>query len=77
VILPVTRDQEAKKVAERIRKEFEAVEFIPAAGTLFHATISVGIAEYEPDEGLTEFAKRADEAMYKAKRQGGGRTLLA
>jgi diguanylate cyclase (GGDEF)-like protein len=77
VILPVTRGQEAKKVAERIRKEFEAVEFIPAAGIQFHATISVGIAEYEPDEGLTEFAKRADEAMYKAKRQGGGRTILA
>ena len=77
VILPVTRGQEAKKVAERIRKEFEAVEFIPAAGIHFHATISVGIAEYEPEERLTEFAKRADEAMYKAKRQGGGQTLLA
>ena len=67
----------AKKVAERIRREFEAVEFTPVAGIHFDATISVGIAEYKPDEGLTEFAKRADEAMYKAKRQGGGQTLLA
>jgi len=76
VILPVTRGQEAKKVAERIRRRFEAVELIPATGIHFHATISVGIAEYEPGEGLTAFAKRADEAMYKAKRQGGGRTRL-
>ncbi|MDY6836531.1 MAG: diguanylate cyclase [Thermodesulfobacteriota bacterium] len=77
VILPVTRGQEAKKVAERIREQFEAVAFTPAEGIHVDATISVGIAEYQPDEGLTEFAKRADEAMYNAKRQGGGQTVLA
>jgi two-component system cell cycle response regulator len=76
VILPVTRGQEARKVAERIRKGFESVEFVPAEGKRFNATISVGIAEYQPDEELTEFAKRADEAMYEAKRHGGGQTVL-
>ena len=76
VILPVTRGKEAEKVAERIRKEFEDISFSPALETIVKATISVGIAEYQPNEGLKEFAKRADEAMYQAKRQGGGRTML-
>jgi diguanylate cyclase (GGDEF)-like protein len=76
VILPVTRGKEAKKVAERIRREFEALEFAQAPDGPVRETISVGIAEYQSNETLTEFAKRADEAMYEAKRQGGGRTVL-
>jgi diguanylate cyclase (GGDEF)-like protein len=76
VVLPVTHGKEAKKVAERIRREFSAMHFSPEPETRVQATISVGIAEYQTDEELTEFAKRADGAMYDAKRQGGARTLL-
>jgi diguanylate cyclase (GGDEF)-like protein len=76
VILPETRGPEATKVAERIRKEFRAISFSPAPGTHIDASVSIGIAEYKAEEGMTEFAKRADEAMYRAKRQGGNRTLL-
>ena len=76
VILPVTQGKEAKKVAERIRREFAAVQFWPGPETRVQATISVGIAEYKAGEELTAFAKRADGAMYEAKRQGGAQTLL-
>jgi len=76
VILPETRGPEAMRVAERIRKGFRAVRFSPTPGTQIDASVSIGIAEYKADEGMTEFAKRADEAMYRAKRQGGNRTFL-
>jgi two-component system cell cycle response regulator len=76
VVLPETRGPEATKVAERIRKGFRAMSFSPVPGTHVDASVSIGIAEYKPEEGMTEFAKRADEAMYRAKRQGGNRTLL-
>jgi diguanylate cyclase (GGDEF)-like protein len=77
VILPETRRNEAMAVAERIRQGFRQIEFSPKPGDnkSITATVSIGIAEYSTDQGLTEFARRADEAMYEAKGQGGDKTL--
>jgi len=33
-------------------------------------TVSVGVAEYEPDEALEVFIARADKALYAAKSNG-------
>ncbi|MBW2020721.1 MAG: diguanylate cyclase [Deltaproteobacteria bacterium] len=76
VILPETRGSEARKVAERIRTRFPAVYSYRTSGRI-DATVSVGVAEYHPGEDLSEFIKRADQAMYEAKRQGGNQSLLA
>jgi diguanylate cyclase (GGDEF)-like protein len=79
VILPEARRSEAMRVAERIRKGFGKIKFspIPEENRNIHATVSIGIAEYTDRQVLTEFAKRADEAMYKAKGQGGDKCLPA
>ncbi|NVM24056.1 MAG: diguanylate cyclase [Desulfobacterales bacterium] len=76
VILPETRGKEATRVAERIREGFRTIKFSPAPDKNICTAVSVGIAEYRPGESLTDFAKRADEAMYEAKRLGGDQTLL-
>ena len=75
-ILPMTHGQEAVTVAERIRQEFCAAGFTPEPGQKFTATVSVGIAERQQEEGWEELTKRADKAMYMAKKDGGNRTHL-
>lgn len=40
-------------------------------------TISIGVAEYRPDEVLTDLLKRADTALYASKKQGRNRTTSA
>ena len=77
VILPETRGKEAIKVAERIREELSGISDAPAgveggAGV----AVSIGIAEYRQGEQWEVLTKRADEAMYRAKRSGGGREVL-
>jgi diguanylate cyclase (GGDEF)-like protein len=76
VILPMTHGLEAVTVAERIRQEFCAAKFSLEPGQNFKATVSIGIAERQPDERWEGLTKRADKAMYKAKKDGGNRTCL-
>ena len=77
VVLPETRANEAGKVAERIRVLFPAAcsYRVPDGG--IDTTLSAGIVEYHPGEDLSGFVERADQAMYKAKKQGGNQSLLA
>jgi len=77
VVLPETRANEAGKVAERIRALFPAACSYRVPDGSINTTLSAGIVEYHPGEDLSEFVKRADQAMYKAKKQGGNRSLLA
>jgi len=66
VVLPETSKKDAMVVAERIRKAFEKCKFD-------ETTLSIGIAEYELESDLDTLIKHADEAMYRAKNQGGNR----
>jgi diguanylate cyclase (GGDEF)-like protein len=75
-ILPMTHGSEAVTVAERIREEFFAAKFTPEPGQDFEASVSIGITERKPEEGWEELTKRADKAMYAAKKEGGNRTCL-
>ncbi|KDR95527.1 PAS domain S-box-containing protein/diguanylate cyclase (GGDEF) domain-containing protein [Peptoclostridium litorale DSM 5388] len=70
VILPNADKDNAVLVAERIRKDVE--------NTLFHdgkirMTISGGVAQYNTDGDYKEMIKRADDLLYKAKREGRNR----
>jgi diguanylate cyclase (GGDEF)-like protein len=70
VILPETAGQEARTVAQRIRAALEVEPFSPKDGEIVTVTISIGVTEYNPEEELSTFIQRADQAMYRSKRSG-------
>jgi diguanylate cyclase (GGDEF)-like protein len=70
VILPETAGEEASTVAQRIRAALEAEPFTPKGGEVVTVTISIGVTEYHPTEELSTFIQRADQAMYRSKRNG-------
>jgi diguanylate cyclase (GGDEF)-like protein len=76
VVLPQTQGNEARNVAERIRTSFPAEYPHVEPDNRIDITLSIGVVEYQPTEDSTEFIKRADQAMYKAKNQGGDRSIL-
>ncbi|MFK7931461.1 MAG: diguanylate cyclase [Myxococcota bacterium] len=75
-ILPNCPQDGAKSTAERVRREVERHAWGTYANGL-SVTLSAGIAEIEPEEPLTDWLKRADEALYEAKNLGRNRTVTA
>jgi diguanylate cyclase (GGDEF)-like protein len=71
IILPDTQIQDAYIVAERIRKKIESLR-IKYEDNLIRFTMSLGITSFQTEEGTAsdELIKRADSAMYQAKKQG-------
>jgi two-component system cell cycle response regulator len=76
VVLPYTRGNEARNVAERIRASFPTEHAGPESDGGVVTTLSVGVVEYHQGEDLSQFVTRADQVMYTAKKQGGNRSLL-
>lgn len=72
VILPQTDLTGARIVAERIRIAFENLKF-PQIDPELKLTVSIGIAQYHPKEGVAEVEQRADAALYSAKHKGRNR----
>jgi diguanylate cyclase (GGDEF)-like protein len=77
VILPETGGKEAINVAERIRKQLETETFCPTSDKAVHVTASIGVAQYIFEEEFSAFVKRADNAMYIAKRKGKNRVFFS
>ena len=77
VVMPDTSAQQAYHVAERLRRAIEADPFrISRGAKAIKVTASVGIATLEsPNDTVESMFKRADEALYTAKR--GGRNRVA
>ncbi|MBF0302022.1 MAG: diguanylate cyclase [Desulfamplus sp.] len=73
VILPETNLDSACVVGERIRVLFASKRFFPAEGQQTSATISVGVAQFNENESIPSFIKRADMAMFKSKQGGRNR----
>src|SRR5205823_7984507 len=77
VVLPDTGMEIAVRVAERIRRIVSAKPFDAGArlGPL-PVTVSLGVALIEsPDDSIEDITKRADEALYRAKREGRNRVI--
>ncbi|HWE06444.1 MAG TPA: PleD family two-component system response regulator [Rhizomicrobium sp.] len=77
VVMPDTDVSHAWTVAERLRKSVEATPFgvSRAPGTL-NITISIGIAGSEGSGDTAEaLLRRADQALYRAKRDGRNRVV--
>lgn len=77
IILPDTPMDGARKVAEKLRRQFETEPFqLPVQSPVF-VTISVGVAQFlQPDSrgnlevGMETLIRRADDALYRAKQRG-------
>jgi two-component system, cell cycle response regulator len=74
--LPGASRKDGCAIAERIRKRVEEHHF-EHDGIVVRPTISIGVAVL-PDDAQTgeELAKRADEALYRAKAQGKNRVSV-
>jgi diguanylate cyclase (GGDEF)-like protein len=73
VLLPMTTCSDGAIIAERIRTEFKRDSFSPAPGQEVHMTVSIGLAQYSPQEEMKDFVQRADQLMYKGKKTGKNR----
>ena len=75
VMMPETDLAAAEAVAERIRRQIAADPFAIHKGTRhLDVTISIGLAaRMGPSDGAEAILKRADEALYRAKRGGRNR----
>lgn len=73
IILPETNCEEAAVVADRIRTVVEAKDLSPEPEKVANITISIGITEYSPNERISTFVQRADNAMYISKQKGRNR----
>jgi diguanylate cyclase (GGDEF)-like protein len=68
-ILPRTSLAGATAEAERLRRRVSAAE-MPVSSSLGRLTVSIGVAQYAPNESIEQTFARADSALYKAKRLG-------
>lgn len=76
-LLPETRTEYATVVAQRIRRQVEAA-IVDVAGTQVKVTVSIGIAGTESfGYHVDTLLRRADMAVYEAKRQGRNRVVVA
>jgi two-component system, cell cycle response regulator len=77
VVMPETDLAVAAVVAERIRRKIAGEPFSIHKGTgSVDVTISIGIAGLtEADDGADTIIKRADQALYRAKRDGRNRVV--
>jgi len=75
IILPDTTPDDAAQIAERIRQNFAAQQFISSSGN-FAVTVSAGIAGGDSDADIIALLRQADTALYDAKRSGRNRVLL-
>ena len=79
VLLPEARLSDAAKVAEKLRRQVEVVDFkLSRQGEAsIHVTISLGVAEAHPGDTATTLLAKADAALYESKNGGRNRITLA
>ncbi len=70
VVFPKTDGEQAKRIAERIRKQFEEMDLSRFASTMPTVTVSIGVAMLKEDEPCEDWIFRTDKALYNAKRRG-------
>ena len=76
VVMPETDAKYATMVAERLRQDVENEPFLSRSGRSIPVTVSVGVAELlGEDDNPESLMRRADQALYAAKRDGRNRVV--
>ncbi|MHC5038440.1 MAG: sensor domain-containing diguanylate cyclase [Planctomycetota bacterium] len=76
LVFPETQKDDARRIADRLRKAVEMMEIPREEGDPLSVTISLGVATFPEDaEDFRELVAKADMAMYQAK--AGGRNVVA
>ncbi|MBY0475493.1 MAG: diguanylate cyclase [Nitrosomonas sp.] len=73
ILLPNTNLEEAVQIVSRIRRNLTKKFFLHENNRLL-ITFSAGVAQLRPEESQESIFKRADEALYRAKK--GGKNLI-
>ena len=74
--VPGTDDNEAARLAERIRERLSTLAFGMGTGSPFSVTATFGVARSEPDMDAKEVMEAADRALYRAKSAGRNRVMV-
>ncbi len=77
IILPRTKLVNALTLAEQIRRAIADKVIVNrrTGDKLGEVTLSVGVSSYRPDEPAENLIRRADEALYSAKRSGRNKVI--
>ncbi|WP_456383284.1 GGDEF domain-containing protein [Hydrogenimonas sp.] len=76
IVLPETDASNAMKVAERIREKAQNHPVDIPGNEPARFTVSIGVAAAGAESDETSLLKEADEALYRAKREGRNRVVL-
>ncbi len=78
LVMPETDAEFARSVAERLRSDVERKSFATRTGVAIQVTVSIGVAEWRGVSDTAEsLTKRADQALYAAKRAGRNRVVAS
>lgn len=76
IIMPEIGAHEAVPVVERVRAAIAALK-VDTPGAALSLSASFGVAEWHPGEDIFDVIRRADEAMFTAKRTGRNRLQVS
>ncbi|OJF93088.1 sensor domain-containing diguanylate cyclase [Alkalibacterium sp. 20] len=71
IVLPDVKKSQARQIAEQIRVTFSNRDFSEPA----EVTSSLGVAEYEPNETVSELFNRANRLLFRIKQNGKNNVL--
>lgn len=74
ILLTATRAESANRIAEQLRSTLAGLSF-PETGNAI--TASFGVATIGPEETVESLLNRADGALYRAKKEGRNRVMVA
>ena len=72
LVLPGARATDAEGAARRLQQAVASLAILSREASGRVLTVSAGVAEWQPGELPDALARRADAALYRAKRNGGG-----
>lgn len=77
LVMPATDEAQAHATASRVLDTLASEELALGDGVRIRQTVSIGVATWDGRESPEALERRADEAMYEAKRLGRNRVVLA